>query len=129
MILFEISQEFQDILDYVLIVLVNVIVAPQICASLYIFIRTIKLKIASRKQAKVNAEPDEDVKFEGKILILPEIVEENKSDSLIFISPLKNSNLLSEKLFVSPNQSFLQENNSITSIGVMEEFKVEVKPE
>ena len=122
--LFEISQDFQNTLDYVLIVLTNIIVLPQIAASLYIFIRTIRQKILARSRAKIKAEQNPEIRFEGKTLILPEIIEEGKIEYISAFSPMSSVNMFPEKMVVSPVESISPEIINISSLRVIEELRV-----
>ena len=51
--LFDISQSSKDMVDIVLLVLINAVISSQMGASLYIFAKTVRLKIISKKEAKV----------------------------------------------------------------------------
>ena len=51
--LFNISQSSKDTVDIILLVLVNAVISSQMIASLYIFAKTVRLKIISKKGAKV----------------------------------------------------------------------------
>jgi hypothetical protein len=97
MFLFDISTDSQAIIDYFLIVIVNIIVGGQMLASLYIFCKVVKQKLNAKKQKVKPAEL-----HEKPMNVIVHTVEERKSiedfswnfhtEGKIFVSPVESIN-------------------------------------
>ena len=51
---FDISEASKDTVDLILVIFINAIVSVQMTASVFIFIKTVRLKIRDCKKSKVN---------------------------------------------------------------------------
>ena len=99
--LFDISEVSKDTVDLILVIFINAIVSVQMTASVFIFIKTVRLKIRDCKKSKVNPGNQNDIKMNA--------VEIEESKSLDIEHPGVKNSLASIRSFEHENfSSFMQ---------------------
>ena len=91
--LFDISEASKDTVDLILVIFINAIVSVQMTASVFIFIKTVRLKIRDCKKSKVNPGNENDIKMnieESKSL---DINHADAKNSFASIRSLEHDNL------------------------------------
>ena len=132
--LFEISTTTKERIGYLMMVLINLIVGSQLAASVFIFAKTLRLKIKMMREKKVNIriQPVEEGKEEcfgndemiGKNFVSPAMSGEFKDiESIIGGRSMTDQIFLDSHAFCSPSRSLKFREKQIKNENLLKLFE------
>lgn len=115
---FSLSSAVRNIIDILLIVLINTIIFSQLAGSIFIFVKTIRIKLRNRKKMKVE-NLGENVKFNIQVQNIDVKYEDDVS---FYSNHVNNSPAYSSVNSILSEVDFKVKNNEKSSFGVMGNF-------
>lgn len=121
---FDLNGKVRDVIDVVLIVLINIIVVAQMAASLFIFAKTVKIKLRNRKLTQIRNCKEEENQRNFRIQVNPVDLKSDVDNYSFYSNQVYNSPAFSADNSILPEIVYKDEKLMASSSKVVSSFKV-----